>query len=175
MKNKLLLPGALFVLAVLGCSSMTETKWEPVNEGGVTVQMPGKPNKQTQTAQTAVGPINVNMFMVDKGSEAYMMAYNEFPAAAAKAVGDPQVLLNNGRDGALRNVNGKLTSERPITLGSIPGRELIGEGTTSGKEVAFTARIYWANPRLIQIIYMREKSKAESPDGKKFLDSIQIQ
>lgn len=175
MKNKLLLPMFLFVLAVLGCSSLSETKWETVSEGGITVEMPGKPTKTTQTAQTAAGPINVNMLMVDKGSEAYMAAYNEFPAAAASNVIDPKLLLDSGRDGALRNVNGKLTSERPLTLGSVPGRELVGEGNSQGKDVAFIARIYWASPRLIQVIYMREKSKAESPDGKKFLDSLKIQ
>ncbi len=175
MKNKLMLPGLLFLLAVLGCSSFTGTKWETVSEGGISVQMPGKPTRQTQTAQTPVGPINVNMLLVDKGAEAYMAAYNEFPAAAAANVPDPQVLLNSGRDGALRNINGKLQSERPVTLGAHPGREIIGEGTTQGKQVAFTARIYWASPRLIQVIYMREKSKSESADGKKFLDSLQIQ
>lgn len=175
MKNKLTLPGLLFLLAVLGCSSLTGTKWETVSEGGITVQMPGKPTKQPQTTQTPLGPININMLMVDKGAEAYMVAYNEFPAAAAARVPDPQILLNSGRDGALRNVNGKLQSERPVTLGSYPGREIVGEGNTQGKDVVFTARIYWANPRLVQVIYMREKSKAESPDGKKFLDSLKIQ
>lgn len=173
MKARILMP-AFAAVFLLACSGMG-TKWETVSEGGITVQMPGKPTKQTQTAQTPVGPINVNMLMVDKGSEAYMAAYNEFPAAAASQVKDPKSLLDNGRDGAIRNVNGKLTSEKPITLGSYPGRELAGEGTTQGKEVAFTARIYWANPRLVQVIYMREKSKSESPDGKKFLESLQIQ
>lgn len=175
MRARLLLPLIVVAAFVAGCSGAMGTKWETVNEGGISVQMPGKPTKQTQTAQTPAGPINVNMLMVDKGSEAYMTAYNEFPAEAAKRVTDPKSLLDNGRDGALRNISGKLTSERPVTLGGHPGRELIGEGNTQGRDVAFTARIYWASPRLIQVIYMREKSKSESPDGKKFLDSLQIQ
>lgn len=174
MRARLLLP-LVVVALITGCSGMGGTKWETVSEGGLTVQMPGKPTKQTQTAPSPVGPLSVNMLMVDKGSEAYMTAYNEFPAEAAKRVSDPKSLLDNGRDGALRNLSGKLVSERPVTLGGHPGREIVGEGTTQGREVAFTARIYWASPRLIQVIYMREKSKAESPDGKKFLESLQIQ
>src|ERR687888_109605 len=45
---------ALVVLLFCACSMM-QTKWETLSEAGMTVQMPGTPQKQTQSVSTAVG------------------------------------------------------------------------------------------------------------------------
>ncbi len=172
--RKIILTAALSVFAVvaLACGGLT-TKWETVNEGGMTVEMPGKPQKQTQTVQSPAGPVTVNILSVERSSEAFMVAYNEFPAQIANALTDPKLLLDSGRDGALRNVNGKLTSERNVTIGSYPGREIVGE--VPDKKASFTARIYWAKPRLYQAIYISPQGKSITDDGKKFLDSLKLQ
>jgi hypothetical protein len=168
------LTSAVAVAALLGlaCGALA-TKWETVSEGGMTVEMPGTPKKQTQTVQSPAGPVTVNILGVERSSEAFMVAYNEFPAQIANALTDPKTLLDSGRDGAIRNVNGKLTSERNVQIGSYPGREIVGE--VPDKKASFTARIYWAKPRLYQIIYISPQGKTITDDGKKFLDSLKIQ
>lgn len=171
MRKRSSLPALLvFVLFALACGGMT-TKWETVSEPGFTVEMPGKPQKQVQPA----GPLTMNSYLVDKGDEGYMMAYSDIPKNVADMVTNPEQFLNNGKEGMIRTFNGKLSGERQASIGNHPGKEFSGEGNTKGKDIAFTARVYWVKPRLYQVVYMREKSKAASPDGQKFLDSFKLQ
>ena len=153
---------------------MLQTKWETLDEGGMTVQMPGKPEKQTQTTNTPVGPVNINMLTTQSGDEAFIVGYSEFPDAPATRSADPEMLLNRARDGAVQNVNGKVTSEKAITMSGHPGKEFTGD-STSPQEATFTARVYWVAPRLYQVLYIRPKTTAApSENGQKFLDSFQL-
>ena len=180
MNRRLLLATLFAALLVCGCSTLLAPKWETLSEGGFTAQMPGKAEKQTQSVPTAVGAITFNTFSVEHRSEAFIVGYNDFPAAATKNI-DPEQLLNNAKAGAVQNVGGKVTGEKSVTLAGYPGKEFVGEGVSpqpdsSGKrqEATFTARIYWASPRLYQILYIHPKGSASSETGQKFLDSFQL-
>lgn len=168
MKPKILLI-AFALIFLAACAA----KWETLSEGGFTVQMPGTPNKQSQSINTAVGPVTINMYTVETKGEAFIVAYSDYPEAAASQA-DPQQLLNNARDGAVRNVNGKITSERSVTLNGKPGKEIIGDGSLASQEGTFVARIYWVSPRIYQALYVRPKGSAASENGNKFLDSFQL-
>jgi hypothetical protein len=172
LKNKLVFM-AFAIVAVLGCSGLG-TKWETVTEKNLTVEMPGKPEKQAQNIPSPVGTASGQMLTLDKGSEAYILAYHEFPAAISNLPIDPKTLLKGSADGAVRNVNGKVTSERDVTVGAHPGREIIGEGNKDGKNVEFMVRMYWAKPTLVQTLYLNEKGKGDKKNGTKFLDSLKI-
>jgi hypothetical protein len=169
---------ALVVLIFCACSAM-QTKWETVSEGDMTVQMPGTPQKQTQSVDTPVGPVAFNTWTAQNGDEAFIVGYNDFPDGPATRNANPEDLLNRARDGALQNVNGKVKSEKPLTMNGHPGKEFSGEGTASegGKqqEATFTARVYWVPPRLYQVLYVSPKSSSgPSENGQKFLDSFQL-
>lgn len=164
---------ALPLAVVLACSSLG-TKWETVSEGGVSVEMPGKPTKQSQDIPTGNTKATGQMLTLDKGSEAYVLAAHEFPAAIASLNIDPKLLLTGASDGAVRNINGKVTSQRDVSVGGHPGTEIIGEGNKDGKDVEFTIRMYWAKPRLIQTLYLSEKGKGDKANATKFLDSLKI-
>lgn len=172
-KLKRLIILAFPLAVVLACSSLT-TKWETVSEGGLTVEMPGKPTKQSQDIPTGTGKATGQMLTLDKGAEAYVLAFHDFPAAVASLNIDPQVLLKGASDGAVKNIAGKVTSERDVTAGGHPGKELIGEGSKDGKDIEFTIRMYWAKPRLIQTLYLNEKGKGDKSNATKFLDSLKI-
>jgi hypothetical protein len=172
LKNKLIFL-AFAIAVLLGCSALS-TKWETVAENGITVEMPGQPEKQAQSIPSPVGPATGQMLTLDKGAEAYILAYHDFPAAISNLNIDPKVLLKSSADGAVRNVNGKITSEREVTAGPHPGREIIGEGNKDGKDIEFMVRLYWAKPRLIQTLYLNEKGKGDKANGTKFLDSLKL-
>ena len=171
MKRLIILAFPLAI--VLACSSLT-TKWETVSEGGITVEMPGKPTKQAQDVPTGTGKATGQMFTLDKGAEAYVLAFHEFPAAVSSLNIDPKVLLKGASDGAVRNIDGKVTSQRDVTVGGYPGTELVGEGSKDGKDIEFTIRMYWAKPRLIQTLYLSEKGKGNKENATKFLDSLKV-
>jgi len=172
-KVKKLVALAFSIAVVLACSSLTQ-KWETVSDAGITVDMPGKPTKQAQDIPSAAGKASGQMFTLDKGSEAYILAYHEFPASIASANIDPKVLLNGASDSAVKNIDGKVTSEREITNGSYPGKEIVGSGSKDGKEIEFTIRLYWARTRLVQALYLAEKGKSDQKNAAKFLDSLKI-
>lgn len=172
MKKLIILAFPLAV--VLACSSLTGQKWETVSESGITVEMPGKPTKQSQDIPTASGKATGQMMTLDKGAEAYILAFHDFPAAVANLNIDPQVLLKGASEGAVKNIDGKVASQRDINVGGHPGTEIVGEGSKDGKDVEFTIRMYWAKPRLIQTLYLSEKGKGNKSNATKFLDSLKI-
>jgi hypothetical protein len=164
-----------FPLAVvLACSSLTGQKWETVTEGDITVEMPGKPTKQSQNIPSAGGNATGQMLTLDKGAEAYVAAFHEFPAAVSNLNIDPKVLLKGASDRAVKNIEGKVISQRDVSVSGHPGTELIGEGSKDGKDIEFTIRMYWAKPRLIQTLYLSEKGKGDKANATKFLDSLKI-
>lgn len=161
------------IVVVLACSSLTQ-KWETVSEDGITVEMPGKPTKQAQDVPSPAGKATGQMFTLDKGSEAYILAYHEFPESISNLNIDPKVLLKGASDGAVKNIDGKVTTERDITNGSYPGKEIVGSGSKEGKDIEFTIRLYWAKSRLVQTLYLAEKGKTNEKNATKFLDSLKI-
>ena len=173
-KLKRLIILAFPLAVVLACSSLSGQKWETVSEGGLTAEMPGKPTKQSQDIPTGGGKATGQMLTLDKGAEAYVLAFHEFPAAVSNLNIDPQVLLKSASDGAVKNIDGKVTSQRDVTVNGHPGTELIGEGSKDGKDIEFTIRMYWAKPRLIQTLYLSEKGKGDKANATKFLDSLKI-
>ena len=136
--------------------------------------MPGKPTKQAQDVPSPAGKATGQMFTLDKGSEAYILAYHDFPESISKANIDPQTLLKGASSGAVQNIDGKVTSERDITNGSYPGKEIVGSGSKDGKDIEFTIRLYWAKTRLVQALYLAEKGKTNQSNATKFLDSLKI-
>ena len=173
-KLKRLIILAFPLAVVLACSSLTGQKWETVTEGGITAEMPGKPTKQSQDIPTGTGKATGQMLTLDKGAEAYVLTFHEFPAAVSSLNIDPKVLLKSASDGAVKNINGKVTSRRDVSVSGHPCTELIGEGSKDSKDIEFTIRMYWAKPRLVQTLYLSEKGKGDKSNATKFLDSLKI-
>jgi hypothetical protein len=78
------------------------------------------------------------------------------------------------RTAAVKDIDGKVTTERDITNGSYPGKEIVGSGSKEGKDIEFTIRLYWAKTRLVQTLYLAEKGKTNEKNATKFLDSLKI-
>ena len=171
MKRLIILAFPLAV--VLACSSLG-TKWETVSEGNISVDMPGKPTKQTKDIPTAGGAARGQMLTLDKGAEAYVLAFHDFGEAVSNVNVDPKILLKGASGNAVKNIDGKVTSERDVSVGGHPGTELIGEGSKDGKDIEFTIRMYWAKPRLIQTLYLSEKGKGDKSNATKFHDSLKV-
>jgi hypothetical protein len=171
LKKLIFVPFA--IAAVLACSALGE-KWETITEAGITVEMPGKPQKQSQSVPTGTGTASGQLLTVDKGAEAYILAYHEFPAAVSNLNLDPRVILKGASEGAVRNIDGNVTSQREVMSGPYAGTEIIGNGLKEGKEIEFSIRLYWAKPRLIQTLYVNEKGKGNTANATRFLDSLKI-
>jgi len=138
--------------------------------GRFTVQMPGQPKEQKSTAKTAIGPIDIHMFVYEADpNTAYMVGYNDYPEGMMKKA-DPEKVLDGARDGAVKNVNGKLDWEKKITIDGHPGRDF----AVTAEGLSVRDRIYLVNDRLYQVMLVGSKDFITGKDGEKFLNSFKL-
>jgi len=130
-------------------------------DGRFSVLMPGIPKRHTQSQKTYMGKINLELFVAQppKQDVAYVVAYNDFPYSYGQMV-NPQAVLNNARDMALKTTKSNLISQRDIrsTNGHL-GKEI--EYVNSGGKVTKT-RMYFAQGRLYQVMAITTKKQRRS-------------
>jgi hypothetical protein len=140
-------------------------------EGKFVVAMPGKPKKEIQEADSPVGKLKINTFMVavSPSDLVYMLEYTDYPAVVAGQ--DPQIILKGGRDGMLRGQN-KLIEDKEVVLGKerIPGRAIL----IDLPKLSYRGRLYIADTRLYQVIIIGSRGMVTSSDADKYLNSFKI-
>ena len=153
-------------------STPFSSSWQTISDEGFSLSMPGTPSKNDDTIQSAAGPLPLRMYTLSQGYEGYITGYTEYPDIVFTS-SEPEDLLDSAQQGAISNIKGEVTSQRAITLGGHPGREIVG--TSPDQNIGFTARVFLAKPRMYMLIYTQyDKNKPISEDGKRFLDSFQL-
>ncbi|MBY0513332.1 MAG: hypothetical protein K2P78_05410 [Gemmataceae bacterium] len=126
---RLLLSGLILACAGGLVSARDDDDDEPMKytnkEGKFAVAFPGnaKPKKQTQDASG----IQVNIFMVDKGDQAYAVMYMLLPEGAEDL--PAKTLLDGGQKGAVEKSGAKLIRAKDMNFGpkKLPAREVLVE------------------------------------------------
>jgi len=163
----------LLIPLVLAAAGGPAKEWMPYlsKEGGFEVTLPGKPVESRQNVKTRLGTLQVTMLLLEQKNEAvFVVSFSEFPENAFKD-GDDQKRLNFARDGAVASAKGKLKSEKKITLGKIPGRELLIE---SGGKGTIRTRIYAVEKRLYQTMVVGAGAFVQGKDAERFLNSLKF-
>lgn len=168
--------GALLcvLLVMLGCGPSEWVEFES-DEGEFAVLMPRKPKVQRQKVPTAVGQIEVVIYMHDAGSKAYMVAFSDYPESLIQQK-DPERMLSDGVKGAMRNIRGSKNYEKDITLGGYKGKEITFTVPSSSKLRSGgkgKARMFLVKNRLYQVLALGLKSISEV-EFDKFLDSFEL-
>ena len=140
------------------------------DEGGFAVLMPGKPKAQNQVLDTPVGKVNMVMYMAGSGSAGCAVSYADYPAQLINST-DPQKTLDGARNGAIKNVSGKLISETSINFHGLPARDIRIE---ISKKALVTTRLILAGPRFYQLMFIAPTDKGHEQDISKFFDSFAI-
>jgi len=159
-------------ILLAGCGGTTWSEFSSA-DGAFSVLMPGTPTEQTQTQDTDLGPIDVHMFTIEQGEVAYLVGYNVFPAAVIEAA-TPAAILDGARDGQVETVKGTLLSEKEITLGAYPGRDLEIQVEGSDGASSLRSRLFMVGDRLYQLVVAGPKGQSTSPNTIKFLDSFKL-
>jgi hypothetical protein len=146
------------------------TGWRVVRPegGGITCEMPGEPTKASQMVSTPAGPINVVMYTYEVPTGAYVVSATPIPRNAPAA--SAQQRLDGARDGAVKNVNGKLLEEKQIKVDNYPGRELLVKGPQG---VFIRERVFMVGDRLIQAVAV-SPSQTQTADMSHFFNSIKL-
>src|SRR5216683_761344 len=145
----------LFVSAPLALSIQNSSEWIKYTseEGRYTVSLPVQPKITTQEATTAEGqkfPQHLAS-VIEPGDVAYVTGYfDEVPGTVFSA--------DAARDGMMQRVNGTLISEKSISLGAYPGRDLrVLARAAGGGEYIVRARLYEAEKRIYVIQFIVKK------------------
>ncbi|MFN6495490.1 MAG: hypothetical protein RMX65_000265 [Nostoc sp. DedQUE01] len=154
-----------------------QPKWKLFTppDGRFSILMPGSPNRETQFQKTYMGEINLEIFVAQppKQQVAYIVTYNDFPYSYGE-MSDPQAVLNNARDMAVKTTKSNLISQRNIrSSNNHPGKEI--EYINSGGKIT-KSRMYVAEGRLYQVMAITTK-KQQKTLGKTitgYLNSFQI-
>ncbi|MEH1905705.1 MAG: hypothetical protein V7L04_31085 [Nostoc sp.] len=144
-------------------SQPTQPKWKlfTAPDGRFTILMPGSPNRNTEYQKTYMGEINLETFVAQppKQQVAYVVAYNDFPYSYGQ-MADPQAVLNNARDMALKTTRSHLINQRNIrSSNNHPGKEI--EYINSGGKIT-KSRMYVAEGRLYQVMAITTKKQQKT-------------
>lgn len=106
-------------------NSTLQTVWQElvVPAGNFKIEFPGKPVEQTQTVKTAAGNFPLHIFLSESGGTAYLASYVDFPIVVDSPASIKSA-LDNGRDSMMARKDASLISEKEITYGLYPGREI---------------------------------------------------
>lgn len=164
----------LFTLCMAGAAA-ADTTWQEFKsaEGRLTVLFPGEPKlERTPVDVPNVGKVEEVMWTYElKDVAMFGVAWVDYPKELV-AQGDRTKMLDGARDGAAKNIGGKIVSEKPITMHGFPGRELKVEVPKS--PLVFLAQIYLVNERLYQVILVTTASHASAPEVTKFFASFKF-
>jgi hypothetical protein len=151
-----------------------ESDWKEFtsDEGRFSVLLPRTPRQTTETVDAPAGEIDEHTFTTIYGSITYVVSYSDYPQNLT--TGDTRAVLDSLRDSAVTSFNGKLLSERSISLNGHPGRELkIQVSDDAGTAIA-RFRIFLVRNRLYYLYTLAPEERSPSPSVDKFLNSFKL-
>lgn len=162
----------LGVLVSAGCSKpAAEPSWVSFSTpaGMFSAMMPSKPDEVVNKTPTGEEAHTFSIVSALSNLKAISVSYVERPTAVQ---GGADKLLDLARDTAAANLDGRVLSEKPITLGSFPGRE-IKLALPKGNVVK--ERIFLAHNRQYTAMVITAPANANAPEVSRFFDSFKIE
>jgi hypothetical protein len=114
--------------------------------------------------------VALHLLQTQKSGMAFGVAY------APLSGGDPAALLTAARDALLRNIEGKLVTEREVEIRGAGGRgyEFTGEGVVAGTPMLVSARLVAANGRFYEVVFVGRKDRVGEVDLSLYLSSLTL-
>lgn len=138
---------------------------------GFSVRMPGSPQRQVITAQTAAGPVPITAYITEVGEEGFSMSVLTVPKGVR---GD----LDGAVKGAAASVKGKLRTTTKIRHQGFPGRDarIADAADANGNKGTVFARVILAKGRVFQLQYVTGGADVDSAPAayRSFVSSLKI-
>ncbi len=164
----LLLPMAL--LLAVACSPALDWREHRFEEGGFTILFPQKPGRTEKKLATPFGEVTMKMVTVRVEETVFAAASADFsrePDAAA---------LDAMRNALLKNFDGTVVVDKPVTAGGMPGREIIKRGRIgNGDAVVETdlrAQFFSRGNRYYQLVAAGRRGAIQAADLDLFFASF---
>jgi TonB family protein len=129
---------------------------------------------QTISQPSPAGNIELNIMQTENTSGGCMLAYSDFPEASFQGR-TPLKMLEDGRDGALRNIGGTLEKQENLTVQGKTGIAVYGSGSSSGKTFYVRFNFILDKPRAYQVGYLAyDRADLDKPDVQAYFDSFHL-
>jgi hypothetical protein len=133
-------------------------------------RFPSDPNRESGIVNAPDGRIEFIQYMSKVRDILYTVSYGDYPNNALKGLSSEQ-LLDNARNGAVENVQGKLLSETIISKGNYPGREITVKVEPNS---VITAQIVLNDNRLYSLMVVTPADQLFTSHRREFFDSFSI-
>ena len=151
-----------------------DTEWQEIApaKGGFTVLMPGAPADKSQDKNG----VFLNKYEVQRpdNGKRFSVSFLDLPPKAVRP-NSLEVLTNAERDNLANKMNGKVTSETPIALGDVAGREF---RITAADGSVLVSRVYLAKVggrhRVFQLVVAGFSVTPGQGDSARFFDSFRL-
>lgn len=143
------------------------------DSGKFSVQVPSKPQEQSQEQTTDVGTIKLNMLISEANDSGYFIGYADFPSKIRNPE-DIQKGLSDSVKGSVANINGEIKSEKEYLLGNVPCRDFESTGKVQSTDVLMKGRFCLAENRLYQLFALGSQANLSVTDVDRFINSFKI-
>ena len=150
-------------------SSNSKDEWKEYSyaSDGFAVSAPAEPvlNKQSQSAPA--GNVEVHNYTIELGNNSgVMISSTQFPSAQ----GDPKAFLQGVKNSAAGAMNGKITSEKEITLDGNPGVQF----EVDSQNFHVRSRMYVVKDRLLTLVAVAPNDSKIPPTADRVFDSFKL-
>jgi len=139
------------------------------SEAGFAVSLPGEAavvKKKTESGQPLVN------YLLSAGGSTYRVSFQGLRPGVTERMAEE--IFGKVRTSLFADKNKKLLSERRISLGKAPGRELHLRMRVKSTDVVMKLRMYIVGKRFYQLIYGAENGKENGADEARFFKSFRI-
>ena len=141
--------------------------------GKFSIQVPSKPQEQSQEQKTTAGTIKLNVVIAEANNSGYFAGYADFPDRISNPA-DIQKGLGDLVKSSVANVKGEIKSEKEFLLGDVPCRDFEAIGKVQSTDVSMKGRFCLADNRLYQVFALGAKDKIAAADVDRFITSFKI-
>jgi hypothetical protein len=171
-----------FSLLIVCMSFVSDGAWKTMTykKFNFKIDFPKKPKSKPSSVKSEVGKLKLNMYVYDASKDkespnlVYLANYTEYPVGLIDSKNTEKLdgIFRSSIDGASKNVDGKIRSEKSISLKGFPGREVkisFQEGLA-----IITMRVYLVNNKMYLLETIAETAKDGNDMIAKFMNSFDL-
>lgn len=140
------------------------------SEFGFSVRLPGEPYKETVKLNPNDPRLDMHTWMAKgEGSLIYQVAFQQLLAVPEDSEG-VKLVIENLRDGLAEGIEGKVISEKQITINGYPGREI----KMKSADLRAIGRLYLVGSRVYILNILTASGDVAQKDAGEFFDSLKL-
>lgn len=156
---------------------MAASDWHTFENDNISIEFPKKPTLSKQSVPTAMGNIEIDIASYEtfgENSIAYVLMSKIYPDSLIASIKkeDLSVFYRNHLESSAKKINGRLISEKKVTLNGYPGRE--ARIDSEDGTIVFYLHMYLVRNTLHLIQTVMDKGKEDDKTSLRFHRSFKL-